>query len=267
MKDDAEAVLYRDFAVLSRSNSDDRYTTPALESLADAIKQLSQNIETTSDTLTTPPAPAPSGVRGIVPSGVSNTTAGSDQNEVLPSTVLQELPFPGGPALSSESGARSILTDAMTGLWLPSLPGQPIASNDTPGEGSGFAGTALSVATTVLKSGLGLTPVLRTLFGLFSGDDEADTTPLLKYALPSSLHFNSATSTEGTANIDYDQAGLPRAYSEESPSESSGLASPVTVNIQALDARSFLDRSSEIAAAVKEAMLNMNSINDVIMDL
>ncbi len=267
MKDDAEAMLYRDFAVLSRSNSDDPYATPALEALGDAIKQLSQNIESTSGSPTTPPAPAPSGVHGIIPSGVDNTSAGSDQNKLLPSTALQELPFPGGPALSSDSGARGILTEVMTGLWLPSLPGQPIASNDTAGEGNGFAGTALSVATTVLKSGLGLTPVLRTLFGLFSGDGEADTTPLLKYALPSSLHFNAATGTEGTANIDYDQAGLPRAYSEESASESVGPASQVTVNIQALDARSFLDRSTEIAAAVKEAMLNMNSINDVIMDL
>ena len=41
----------------------------------------------------------------------------------------------------------------------------------------------------------------------------------------------------------------------------------VTVNIQAMDSRSFLDRSQDIAQAVREAMLNMHSINDVVNDL
>jgi ribosomal protein L30/L7E len=34
-----------------------------------------------------------------------------------------------------------------------------------------------------------------------------------------------------------------------------------------MDARSFLDRSADIAAAVRYAMLNLNSINDVVSDL
>ena len=47
-----------------------------------------------------------------------------------------------------------------------------------------------------------------------------------------------------------------------------GNAPPqITVNVQAMDARSFLDRSSDIAAAVREAMLNMHSINDVVNEL
>jgi hypothetical protein len=37
--------------------------------------------------------------------------------------------------------------------------------------------------------------------------------------------------------------------------------------VQAMDARSFLDRSNDIAAAVRDAMLNMNSINDVVNEL
>ncbi len=41
----------------------------------------------------------------------------------------------------------------------------------------------------------------------------------------------------------------------------------VTVNVQAMDSRSFLDRSHDIAQAVREAMLNMHSINDVVNDL
>jgi hypothetical protein len=41
----------------------------------------------------------------------------------------------------------------------------------------------------------------------------------------------------------------------------------ITINVQALDARSLMDRSSDIAAAVRHAMLNLNSINDVVTDL
>ena len=41
----------------------------------------------------------------------------------------------------------------------------------------------------------------------------------------------------------------------------------ITVNVSAMDARSFLDRSGDIALAVREAMLNLNSINDVVNDL
>jgi hypothetical protein len=34
-----------------------------------------------------------------------------------------------------------------------------------------------------------------------------------------------------------------------------------------MDAQSFLDRSSDIAQAVRSAMLNMSSINDVVNEL
>ena len=43
--------------------------------------------------------------------------------------------------------------------------------------------------------------------------------------------------------------------------------STVQIQVQAMDSRSFLDHSQEIARAVREAMLNMHSINDVVNDL
>ncbi len=39
------------------------------------------------------------------------------------------------------------------------------------------------------------------------------------------------------------------------------------MTVQAMDAQSFLDRSSDIAAAVRNAMLNLSPINDVVNDL
>ena len=46
-----------------------------------------------------------------------------------------------------------------------------------------------------------------------------------------------------------------------------GAGAQITVNVQALDAQSLMDRSSDIAAAVRNAMLNLNPINDVVNDL
>ena len=41
----------------------------------------------------------------------------------------------------------------------------------------------------------------------------------------------------------------------------------ITVQVQAMDSQSFLDHSDDIAQAVRQAMLNMNSINDVVTNL
>jgi hypothetical protein len=48
---------------------------------------------------------------------------------------------------------------------------------------------------------------------------------------------------------------------------SQASAPQVTVQVQAMDSQSFMDRSQDIAQAVRSAMLNMHSINDVITDL
>lgn len=44
-------------------------------------------------------------------------------------------------------------------------------------------------------------------------------------------------------------------------------APSITVNVSAMDSQSFLDRSNDIASAVREAMLNLHPINDVIANL
>ncbi len=41
----------------------------------------------------------------------------------------------------------------------------------------------------------------------------------------------------------------------------------ITVNVNAMDTQSFLDRSEDIASAVRDAMLHMHPVNDVIGEL
>jgi hypothetical protein len=44
-------------------------------------------------------------------------------------------------------------------------------------------------------------------------------------------------------------------------------APQITVNVNAMDSQSFMDHSTDIANAVREAMLNMHPINDVVASL
>jgi hypothetical protein len=163
--------------------------------------------------------------------------------------------------------------------------------------GKSTASTVESIAGTVLKSGFGMVPLVSELLGLFGGGGSTAPAPLVKYAMPAAINFEAADSGSGSSNADTDQFGMPRAYSAggagastqaSSPASgtsgstatpnnnpgkgSSGAGAPaaspqITVNVQAMDARSFLDRSTDIAAAVRDAMLNLNSINDVVNDL
>jgi len=149
------------------------------------------------------------------------------------------------------------------------------------GSGAGQASksggsTAGTIVKDVLKSGFGLISLVTSIAGLFGGDDGSAPPPLVKYALPESREFDAAETASGFAGVDYGQAGAPRTYggnpSGGAPptygANPSGTSQPqVNVTVQAMDARSFLDRSTDIAAAVREAMLNLNSINDVVNDL
>jgi hypothetical protein len=147
---------------------------------------------------------------------------------------------------------------------------------------SGSGGDTLSsVASTVLKSGFGLAPLVSGLISLFGGDDSTAPEPLLKYALPPSIDFQAAETSSGITGVDYDQSGTTRIYpaatapvsQNEQPygsddgARANAAAPQITVNVQAMDARSFMDRSNEIALAVRDAMLNMNAINDVVNEL
>jgi hypothetical protein len=154
------------------------------------------------------------------------------------------------------------------------------ASNGPATSGGGI--TASSVVETVLGSGLGLVPLIGGLIGLFSGGVSNAPAPLVKYAMPASIDFETAETDGGLTGASYDQMGMPRAYSGGSASQSStgaggyggggpsgtgGLPAQITVNVQAMDSQSFMDHSADIAAAVRNAMLNLNSINDVVNDL
>jgi hypothetical protein len=147
-------------------------------------------------------------------------------------------------------------------------------TNQTQTAGKSTVSTIESIAGSVLKGGFGMVPLVSELLGLFGGGGSPAPAPLVKYAMPAAMNFEAADSGSGSSNVDSDQRGMPRAYSTSPTSSTPGSTATqnnnpgqITVNVQAMDARSFLDRSHDIAAAVRDAMLNSNSINDVVNDL
>jgi hypothetical protein len=75
----------------------------------------------------------------------------------------------------------------------------------------------------------------------------------------------------GLSTSDGWQAGVRGATINGSRRVTGELAAPsapqITVNVQAMDSRSFLDRREDIARAVREAMLQSHGVNDVVNDL
>src|ERR1019366_3067966 len=149
--------------------------------------------------------------------------------------------------------------------------------------GSSSSGsTSGTVEKTMLEAEAGLPLLIAGLVSAFGGGGSSTPPPLVKYAMPAAVDFQAAESQGQVSGLDYDQMGKPRSYaaagtsgtaSETASGGANGSGSgsrgapQITFNVQAMDARSFMDRSGDIAAAVRDAMLNLNSINDVVNDL
>ncbi len=143
--------------------------------------------------------------------------------------------------------------------------------------GGSTASTVGSVASAVFGSGLGLIPLVSSLVGLFGGGSSEAPPTLTKYAAPAALNLGLAD-TPGSSNgissfpgVAYGQNGLPQAAPQTQAPSSSGQQTSsgqqISIQVNAMDSQSFMDHSYEIAQAVRSAMLNMNSINDVVSDL
>ena len=183
---------------------------------------------------------------------------------------------------SNSSGASQLYAgdvSAQSGGRLNTSPATESVGQATTASGGA---SAFSIASTIFGSGLGIVPLVSGLLGLFGGGSSSPP-PLERYIMPDRLYFTGAETGGAIGNADYDQFGMPRAYggltSAMSTPVNSGTPAPtaartagatspqIAVTVQAMDSQSFLDHSSEIAQAVRQAMLSLSSVNDVVNDL
>lgn len=143
---------------------------------------------------------------------------------------------------------------------------QALVQSTVAQKGSGTAAIAGSVASGALKvlgGGLGLASLISSVVGLFKGSRTEETPTLTTYTPPTAVSFVGAL-PQGPGQpiqaVDYGQDGIPRAIN-------SRWAPSVTVQVNAMDSRSFLDHSDEIASAVREAILNAHALSDVVSEL
>jgi hypothetical protein len=168
---------------------------------------------------------------------------------------------------------------------------QALQGNTSAHGGATVGGSVAGAASSLLGGGLGLlSPLISGIASLFGGGTSAPA-PLPVYIPPPSVALSETLRTPGTANLFGGTTGSapppmytpPAATPQGSGTDGAGAtngtgssntsgaqtAAPaqITVNVQAMDSQSFMDRSSDIANAVREAMLNLHPINAVVAEL
>ncbi|MCG8650846.1 MAG: hypothetical protein MI861_13490 [Pirellulales bacterium] len=112
----------------------------------------------------------------------------------------------------------------------------------------------------LLKSGFGLGPLASGVARLFGGGGEREEPVLPTLETPPARDSSLANSPGPVQALRQVERGAGDSVRTTSPAQ-------VVVNVSAMDARGFLDRSDDIAAAVRDAMLRMHAVNDVVEEL
>ncbi|MBV9770764.1 MAG: hypothetical protein JOZ32_14410 [Bryobacterales bacterium] len=142
---------------------------------------------------------------------------------------------------------------------------QAVTQNTTSkaSSGSSVGSTVESVASSFLGGGLSsLSPLIGGILSLFGGGGQSTPVPS-PFTLPSPVQSQAGVTASApgqVAPVSYADTGQPR-------SQPAGASPQVTIQVNAMDSQSFLDHSDDIAMAVKQAILNSSSLNDVISDL
>ena len=186
--------------------------------------------------------------RGIPPAGVIDVGVSSSANlSASLSEAGQQI-----AKLQSAYQRQEALITANT---------QALQSNTSVQGNHSTAGTIVTAASGFLGGGFGLlSPLLSGIAGLFGGGAPKPM-PLPLYVPPAPVQIDGTLRT-GTATAQNTATSTLTASATPPPA-----APHITVNVSAMDSQSFMDRSADIATAVRDAMLNSHPINDVIANL
>lgn len=162
-----------------------------------------------------------------------------------------------GPASADKTAAGGGETAASS---LSAIVSRPISTSSTSGETETGRGKTLSSTAGVLAN---LNPIVAGLMKLFGGgsDDQAQT--MTKIERPATMRYQGLVSERagwGITEMDYAADGRPRMVER-------AAQTPVVVQVQAMDSRSFLEHRDEIASAVRQALLESHGLGDVMREV
>jgi hypothetical protein len=164
----------------------------------------------------------------------------------------------GGSAPSGLSEELTSIADVLRQLQAQqqAVMAQPATQPSGASSGASTVSSVVNVIEGVF--GLGLGPLISGLVGLFGGGGgQSEPAPLVPYIAPPAVKVSAGISSSATGAfaVDTTQGGAPRAVPQ------------ITVQVQAMDSQSFLDHSNDIAMAVRQAMLESTTLNDVIREV
>lgn len=212
---------------------------------------------------------------GLWSSASERTSADSIRQLVEKETEGGRSPSYAGNAVEALTGEVKQLGKTMAEVKAASLQQTATVEQNTMALAEGTAAKLRDVAGTVssvigggsgwlnLVGGLGA--AVSGISRLFSQDKKEPAVEAIPSVQPAPVRIEAALpqgDVSGFANVFYGQDGLVR-----SGPRSSAVIPQITVQVQAMDSRSFLDHSDDIARAVRDAMLNMHSVNDVLAEL
>lgn len=117
------------------------------------------------------------------------------------------------------------------------------------------------VTDSLRRFGFAGAPVVALLGGLFGRQEDHGIRELrTRFELPPPIRVEAGLEEGRMVFTDADQFGRPRAQREFSGGPN------ITIQVQAMDSRSFLDHSGEIALAVRQALLESHILGDVLAE-
>lgn len=126
--------------------------------------------------------------------------------------------------------------------------------------GASVGETVGGIASTILGGGSLLSPLVTGLLSVFGSGSSPAVAPT-GFTLPGPVQYQSGIAgADQVSPVTFGQGGQPRA-------QTAAAAPQINIQVNAMDSQSFLDRSDDIATAVKTALLNSHSLSDVISEL
>ena len=167
---------------------------------------------------------------------------------------------------SGLKGSSLTASSSLTGIRFGNAPGSALTSSATGGQWANLlkqaaSGSGVASAFSGGLSGLGgIGSIVSGIMGLFGGN---------KNSLPALTAFHLPDSQEHSASVRAASYSVNTGQISSSATADGANGSPGTAQSASsnFDSQWFLDNSNNIAQAVKNAMLNSNSLNDVVSEV